>query len=241
MDFASDYGAALREHLRLVEERNAATLDAVAGRLLDVVRADRLVHTAATGHGLAAVLESFYRAGGLACVRPVFHPGLLPLQNAQASTQLERVPGLAATLTAQAQVQPGDVAVVFSNSGINAVPVELARELGERGAFVVAVVSKPHMDNAPARSFAKLGDVADVVLDTGIPSGDAVFRSSSGITAGLSTLTFIYLWNLLLVRLTTLAEAAGITVPLWQSSNLPDGDAANQKHLDRYRAQVPTL
>ncbi|MFJ5992915.1 sugar isomerase domain-containing protein [Lentzea sp. NPDC092896] len=241
MDFLSDFGAAVREHLRLLEERNDAVLDEVAGRLLDVVRTDRLVHTAATGHGLAAVLESFYRAGGLACVRPLFHPGLLPLQNAKASTQLERVPGLAATLTAQAQVQPGDVAVIFSNSGINAVPVELAQELKQRGAYVVAVVSKPHMDNAPARSFAKLGDLADVVLDTDIPPGDAVFPTAGGATAGLSTLCFIYLWNLLLVRLTTRADAGNIPVPLWQSSNLPDGDSANEKHLNHYRTQVPML
>ncbi|WP_238598259.1 SIS domain-containing protein [Saccharothrix sp. ALI-22-I] len=143
MDFPSDFGTAMREHLRLIEDRNAAALDTVADRLLDVVRADLLVHTAAAGHSLAAVLETFYRAGGPACVRPLFHPALLPLHGAQASTQLERVPGLAATLIAQAQVQPGDVGVIFSNSGVNAFPVEIAHELKRRGAYVVAFSSRP--------------------------------------------------------------------------------------------------
>jgi uncharacterized phosphosugar-binding protein len=241
MDFHTDFGAAVREHLRLVEDRNAAALDAVADRLLDVVRADRLVHAAAAGHSLAAVLETFYRAGGLACVRPLFHPGLLPLHGAQASTQLERVPGLAATLVAQAQVQPGDVGVIFSNSGVNAFPVEIARELKERGAHVVAFTSRPHMDNAPARSFAKLGELADVLLDTDIPPGDAVVPTPSGTTGALSTLCSTYLWNLLLIRLTALAAANEVSVPLWQSSNLPGGDAANARHLNHYRAHVPTL
>jgi uncharacterized phosphosugar-binding protein len=241
MDFLHDFGAAMREHLRLVEDRNAAALDVVAGRLLDVVRADRLVHAAAAGHSLAAVLETFYRAGGLACVRPLFHPGLLPLHGAEASTQLERVPGLAATLVAQAQVQPGDVGIIFSNSGVNAFPVEIADELKRRGAFVVAVSSRPHMDKAPARSFAKLGDLADVVLDTGIPAGDAVVSTPSGTTGALSTLCSAFLWNLLLVRLTTLAAANDVTVPLWQSANLPGGDAANERYLGRYRTQVPML
>jgi uncharacterized phosphosugar-binding protein len=241
MDFVSDFGTAVREHLRVVEDRNATTLDAVAARLLDVVRTDRLVHAAAAGHSLAAVLETFYRAGGLACVRPLFHPGLLPLHGALASTQLERVPGLAATLVAQAGVRPGDVGVIFSNSGVNAFPVEIADELRKRGAHVVAFSSQPHMDHAPARSFAKLGELADAVLDTAIPPGDAVVPTPSGTTAALSTLCSVHLWNLLLVRLTALAAADGITVPLWQSSNLPGGDAANERHLDHYRTQVPTL
>ncbi|MEQ0558238.1 sugar isomerase domain-containing protein [Amycolatopsis sp. NEAU-NG30] len=239
MDFATDFGAATREHLRLIEDRNAATVDTVAARLLDVVRAGRLVHTAAAGHSLAAVLETFYRAGGLACVRPLFHPGLLPLHGAQASTQLERVPGLAALLVAQAQVQAGDVGVVFSNSGVNAFPVEIADELKKRGAYVVAFSSRPHMDNAPARSFAKLGELADAVLDTAIPPGDAVVPTAGGTTAALSTLCSTYLWNLLLVRLAALA--GDLAVPLWQSSNLPGGDTANAGHLDHYRARVPML
>ena len=239
MDFTTDFGTAVREHLHQVEDRNAGTLDEVAGRLLDVVRAGRLVHTAAAGHSLAAVLETFYRAGGLACVRPLFHPGLLPLHGAQASTQLERVPGLAATLVAQAGVQPGDVGVIFSNSGVNAFPVEVADELKRRGAYVVAFASRPHMDNAPARSFAKLGELADAVLDTGGPLGDAVVPTPSGTTAALSTLCSTYLWNLLLVRLT--ASAGDESLPLWQSSNLPGGDTANERYLGRYRAHVPML
>jgi len=239
VDFSEDFGTAVREHLRLIEDRNAATLDAVAGRLLDVVRAGRLVHTAAAGHSLAAVLETFYRAGGLACVRPLFHPGLLPLHGAQASTRLERVPGLAALLVAQAQVRPGDVGVVFSNSGVNAFPVEIADELKKRGAYVVAFSSRPHMDSAPARSFAKLGEVADAVLDTAIPPGDAVVPTPSGTTGALSTLCSTYLWNLLLVRLTALA--GDVPVPLWQSSNLPGGDTANEGHLEHYGVQVPVL
>ncbi|MGW4214467.1 sugar isomerase domain-containing protein [Lentzea sp. NPDC004789] len=236
-----DFGAAMREHLRLVEDRNAAALDTVAERLLGVVRAGRLVHTAAAGHSMAAVLETFYRAGGLACVRPLFHPGLLPLHGAQASTQLERVPGLAATLAAQNRVQRGDVGVIFSNSGVNAFPVEIADELKRRGAYVVAVTSRPHMDQAPKRSFAKLGELADVLLDTAVPPGDAVVPTPSGATGALSSLCSVYLWNLLLVRLTTLAAAADVSVPLWQSSNLPGGDTANEQHLDHYRAHVPAL
>lgn len=241
MDFRDDFGAAMRAHLRMIEEDNTAALDVVAARLLEVARTGRIVHTTAAGHSVAAVLETFYRAGGLSCVRPLFHPALLPLNGAQASTELERVSGLAATLVAPAGVQPGDLAVVFSNSGVNAFPVEAAHELKQRGAYVVAVSSRLHMAQAPARSFAKLGDLADTVLDTAIPPGDAVVPTPSGATASISTICSAYLWDLLLARLARLSVTQQVSLPLWRSSNLPDGDAINQRHFDDYRAAIPML
>lgn len=241
-DFSEDFGTAAREHLRRVEEHNADAVEVVAGRMLDAVRADRLIHTAGAGHSLAMVMESFYRAGGLACVRPLLHPALFPLFGAQASTQIERVPGLAATIVAQAGVAEGDVAFVFSTSGLNAYPVEVAESLSAAGAYVVAVAARPHMDTAAPRVHAKLGDVADLVLDTLVPPGDAVVPAAGGgRTAPISSLVNVYVWDLLLVALSRRADAAGVGLPLWQSSNVPGGDAANAAHFTRYRPAAPML
>ena len=240
-DFSGDFGQAAREHLREVEERNADAVEVVAGHMLEAVRADRLIHTAGAGHSLAMVMESFYRAGGLACVRPLLHPALFPVFGAQASTRIERVPGLAASIVAQANAAEGDVAFVFSSSGVNAYPVEVAESLSAAGAYVVAVSSRPHMDGAAPRVHAKLGDVADIVLDTMVPPGDAVFPGAGGRTAPISSLVNVYLWDLLLVGLARRADAAGVRLPLWQSSNVPGGDEANAAHFTRYRPAAPML
>jgi uncharacterized phosphosugar-binding protein len=97
------------------------------------------------------------------------------------------------------------------------------------------------MAQAPARSFAKLGDLADTVLGTAIPPGDAVVPTPSGATASISTICSAYLWKLLLARLARLSATQQAPLPLWRSSNLPDGDAINQRHLDDYRAAIPML
>src|SRR6266508_1130939 len=170
------FGASMRAHLELVEERNAAVLDEVAGRALKVIRSGGVLLAAGTGHSLAMVMETFYRAGGLACVKPVFHPGLLPLTGGFASSLLERTTGLAAVLAAQADARPGELAFVFSSSGANPVPVELARCLREGGVSVVAVTSLPHLRQAPARAGVKLDEVADLVIDTLVPPGDAAYH-----------------------------------------------------------------
>lgn len=240
-DFGVDFGGAARDHLRCVEEANASAVDAVARRVLRAVTDDRIIHTVGSGHSLGLVLETFYRAGGLACVRPIFHPGLLPLFGAQSSSQFERVSGIAANCVGQAGAEEGDIGFVFSNSGVNAFPVEVADELAKREVFVVGVLSRPHMETAPRRAHAKLGDIADIVLDTMIPPGDAVVPAGSGSTAALSSLCTIFLWDLLLARLAALADEAGVTLPLWQSANVPGGDAANAGLMTRYRRRIPYL
>lgn len=235
------FGASMRAHLERVEAHNAAVLDDVAGRALEVIRAGGVLLAAGTGHSVAMVLETFYRAGGLACVKPVFHPGLLPLSGGFASSLLERTEGLAALLAAQADARPGELAFVFSSSGANPVPVELAQCLREGGVGVVGVTSLPHLRQAPARAGIKLDEVADFVIDTLVPPGDAAYHRDGASTGPLSSLASVYVWNLLLARLVDRAATAGVDLPLWRSSNTPGGDTHNTTLAHRYRTRVPTL
>ncbi|WP_433869331.1 sugar isomerase domain-containing protein [Saccharopolyspora sp. CA-218241] len=227
-------------HLREVARLNAERITTAATRVLDCVRADGLVHTAGAGHSLAGVLESFYRAGGLAAVRPLYHPDLLPLHGATSSTAAERTPGLAERVLAEADFRGGtDVLVVFSNSGINPYPVELAATARAAGSTVIAVTSPTAAAAAPPRAASTLAAQADVVLDTLVPGGDASHPPAEPVTAPLSSLANVLLWNQLLVRAHELAEAADL--PLWRSSNVPDGDEANRAHLERYQPRIPAL
>jgi uncharacterized phosphosugar-binding protein len=241
IDSADALIGALRDHLARVEEHNREVLDEVSGLLLDVVRADGLVYTAGSGHSLALVLETFYRAGGLACVRPIVHAGWLPFNGARASTLLERVEGLAETLMSAVQVSPRDMGFVFSNSGVNPAPVEIAQRLRAGGAPVVAVVSVAHMQQAPMRASAKLDQFATHIIDTLVPPGDAVYPAGGARTAGLSSLVSIYCWTLLLARLADRTRNGGVELPLWTSANVEGGQQRNAQLLDRYSPRVQEL
>ena len=61
------------------------------------------------------------------------------------------------------------------------------------------------------------------------------------VTAALSSLANVFLWNLLLARLVDLARDAGVPLPLWRSSNVEGGDAANAALLAQYQKRVPSL
>jgi uncharacterized phosphosugar-binding protein len=239
---AEAFGSAMRAHLERVEAANAATLDQIAERMLDVVRRDGLIYVAGTGHSIGSVLETFYRAGGLACVQPLYHPSLLPLHGGQESTLCEHLPGLARLMVGHCRPGPDDLGIVVSNSGFNAVPVELAEELSKRGTPVVAVVSLVHLHRAEARVGRKIDEVADFVLDTLVPYGDAAYPAGDGVTAaGMSSLTNVYLWNLLLTRLIDRARTAGVTLPIWTSSNVAGGEERNAGLFARFGPRVPTL
>ncbi|WP_116104100.1 sugar isomerase domain-containing protein [Amycolatopsis thermalba] len=219
-------------------ERNSGAIRRAAGLVLAAVRADALVFTGGAGHSLASVAETFYRAGGLACVYPLYHPDLLPLHGAATSTAAERRSGLADEVLAERAPGPDDVVFVFSNSGVNPYPVELAEAAG---APVVAVTSRASVEAAPRRAHSTLLEQADVVLDTGVRPGDAAFPEDDPRTVALSSLLNVYLWNEVLAHVVTTAAQEGVEVPLWRSSNVEGGDAANVALLDHYRPRVPAL
>jgi len=226
-------------HLAKVAEHNAAAVDQAAQAVLDCVLADGLVATAGAGHSLAAVAETFYRAGGLACVRPLYHPDLLPMHGGQRSTTTERRTGLAAEVLGS--LGAADVLVVFSTSGVNPYPVELAQLGVSAGRPVIGVTSGPASSVAPKRAGSTLAENSTIVLDTLVPPGDSTYPADAAITAPISTVVNAFIWNLLLARLVDLAAASDVVLPLWRSSNVPGGDEANRDLLARFTPRVPTL
>ncbi|MGH3316554.1 MAG: sugar isomerase domain-containing protein [Nocardioidaceae bacterium] len=231
----------VRDLLDRVDEVNKDGLGRAAGVLLQCLQRDGLIHVAASGHSLALVCETFYRAGGLAAVRPLWRQDMLPLGDAQGSTVAERTPGLGPDVVAAAAPQPDDVAVVFSTSGRNPYPVEVAAACKERDVTVVAVTSPQAIQAAEARYDSTLVQHADVVLDTAVPPGDVAYPSDDPRTSAVSTITAAYVWGVLLAELDDLAMRCGFDLPRWRSANVPGGDAANVGLFSRYGPRVPEL
>jgi uncharacterized phosphosugar-binding protein len=133
------------------------------------------------------------------------------------------------------------VAVVFSTSGRNPYPVEIAQECAARGVPVIAVTSPQASRHASARADSLLADHATVVLDTAVPPGDVVYPPRAPRTAAVSSILGAYTWSRVLAELDDLAEARGVALPFWTSANVPGGDEANQALLARYGPRIPEL
>jgi uncharacterized phosphosugar-binding protein len=228
---------------------NATTITRAAEAILATVEGDRIVHVAGAGHGLILALEAFYRAGGLACVNPLWRPVLLPFAGARASTRAERMSGLGTTIADEAGIADGDCLVIASQSGLNPVSIDIGAEARRRGATVIAITSIAHSKAGTSRDpqGRRLSDVADVVIDTCVPPGDAAWLPGEGESAvgtrvaPLSTIASCHAWNLVLVALADLARTANADLPIWTSSNVAGGDEANARLLARYGDRVGAL
>ncbi|NGN69000.1 SIS domain-containing protein [Streptomyces sp. A7024] len=233
------------DHVRtLLDDLDAAApqqVTAAAEVLLDCIADGGVIHAAGAGHSLAMVCEMFYRAGGLACVRPVWDPEVFPLPNAIGSTAVEREPGRGRAVVERAAPAAPDVMVVFSTSGRNPYPVEIAQEALARGLKVIAVTSLEASAKASDRSGTRLADHATVVLDNRVPPGDVVHPPQQPRTAAVSTVLAAYLWSQVLVEVDALATARGVELPRWVSANVPGGDEANKALLERYGPRIPEL
>lgn len=209
-----------------------------------VLAADGLIYVFGCGHSHILSEETFYRAGGLACVAPIFYPPLMLHEGAAESSLLEKQPGLAAEVLKNCRLTGKDMLFCLSTSGINAVPVELAEAVRSQRIPTVAICSSAYFDQ-PARSVSgkHLYEVADLWIDNEAPHGDACLlpRGAAIKTTPLSTITGAFILNSILVEGTQLALVEGVDVPIYLSGNIPGGAERNKALIDRFQPRIPHL
>ena len=230
--------AALVERVRTTQEEPIRR----AGRAFaDAVRGGHDVWAFGTGHSHLIAEELYARAGGWAGIRAVLEPSLMLHEGPQKSSLMERLTGLAEVLLAVHPVAAGDVVVVASNSGLNAVPVEFAAGARARGATVVAITSLAHSMSEQPRtpSGRRLSEEADIVIDNcGVP-GDAIVEiPGSGTSVGsTSTVIGALVVEAIVSEAAALFAAAGEEPPILRSNNVAGAAEHNEKLRQRLAAQ----
>ena len=124
---ASEYLEKIKDILNRIETEEDEVLNRASDVVCEVIRRDGLVHVFGCGHSHLAALDTFYRAGGLACVSPVLDEDLMLHDGAAKSSRREKMPGIAVETFRRQGVRTGDILVVVSASGKNAAPVEMLR------------------------------------------------------------------------------------------------------------------
>lgn len=212
-----------------------AHIQAAARLIAEAFAGGHVLHAFGSGHSHMLAEELFYRAGGLVNVRPILFDGLMLHASARLSTSLERLPGLADALLTDHNVSPGDVLIVASNSGGNAVATELVRSAQHQGVHVIALTSVNHATSAAARAgrVAKIHELADVVIDNGGVVGDAAvsIRGFARKVAPTSTVIGAAILNCVIAEAVQMLVDRGVTPEVYVSSNTADGDAANADYL----------
>ncbi|MDP9861121.1 MULTISPECIES: SIS domain-containing protein [Streptosporangium] len=247
-----DIGAAdyVHEVRALTDEVSQTQRDGVrlaAGLIIGSLLDGGVVQAFGSGHSEAIAMEIAGRAGGLVptnrlALRDVVLYGGAPVEVLLgAPSELERDPAIARRLYDLAPVQPQDVFVLISSSGVNGSVVELASIVKERGHGLIALTSVQHSTAMVSRhpSGRKLLDLADVVLDNGAPYGDAIMPLPDGGAFGaVSTITSALLAQMVVAEVVRGLIEAGQTPPVYRSVNTVGGDEHNRDLENRYAGRI---
>lgn len=190
-----------------------------------------------TGHSYIVSWEIFGRAGGYAGFIPILE-NELGMNHAFKSTLIERTASYADVIMGLYRFEAGDVIVMTSNSGRNALIIELALRLKALGVKIIAITALEASAQSTSRheSGKRLFEVADLVLDIHSAYGDACIRHTDDIYTGpTSTIMSCYVAQLMVTAFVNLELSSGYSVPVFRSSNVDDGDAYNEALFDRYR------
>jgi uncharacterized phosphosugar-binding protein len=226
---------------RLTDPALVLQLAPVVDAVVASFRMGGLTYVFGTGHSHCLALELHFRAGGPAFVVPVLDERLMLHHSAIASTAHERQSGIAAEVLGRYPIGTEDVVIVVSNSGVNAVPVEAAQFARDAGAKVVALTSRAYSE-ASARGRVTISQIAHLVIDNGLPPGDAlVDLPGTGLKAGPGSTAI----GAALLQALFAEAAARFAVeappPIFLSANMPGAAENNAELIERYGKLNPHL
>lgn len=237
------FGAAIRL-LERARDEEAENIAAAGALIADTVAEGGRLFAFGAGHSSLAAQDVVYRAGGLALMNLLAVPGVVgvDVMPATLGSALERVDGLAGAVLDTSPLRSGDLLVVISLSGRNALPVEMAASARALGIKVIGVTSVAYTTHTTSRhaSGTFLKDHCDLVLDSKIPVGDAELTTDT-IPAPFAPASTVVTSALLQAVMATAAgdlAERGIEPPLLRSGNVDGGHEWNGRVFAEYGDRI---
>lgn len=212
----------------------------------DCLEKDGIIQAYGTGHSRAFSMELSGRAGGLVPVNMISLDDLAlragwPLERVKAP-EIERDMEAGQALLSCYHIDPHDVFIICSNSGVNVAIVEVAQRVKEQGHSLIAVTALDHSRRMESRhpSGKKLYELADIVIDNCGPFGDAILEMPGGLgkVCSISSVSGSLIGQMLTAETIGNLLARGITPPIFLSANIPGGIEQGKKLREHYGDRI---
>lgn len=240
------YADAARESLERIVATQSAAIERAADICARAILADGLVHLFGSGHSRMAVEEMYPRYGSFAGFHPIVeqslsnHHQVVGSNGQRQAMFIENAEGLGAVILDNFTLDPErDAMLVVSAGGTNAVPIEVAVTARAEGLPVIAITSLAHSRLAGSRhsSAQRLFEVADEVIDTCTPPGDAAVRIPGLETpvGPLTSVASLAIINMIKVAVAERLTRAGYPPVVITSSVVTGEERSRQLFDDSYR------
>ncbi len=223
-----------------IMDKQLDKIDLASKVLTKAVKEKNTIWAFGCTHSSILTAEIFYRAGGLSLINGIFPPGMwldeIPVTK---TSRIENMSGYAEIIVDERNIKENDLIFLFSTSGRNNVPIEMALETKKRGAYIIAITSLKYSQQVSSRheSGKKLYELADIVIDNGAEKGDAAikFEGFEQKVGPVSTISGATIINAIIVQTVSELLDEGITPPVFVSGNLDKGKEHNDKIFEVYR------
>jgi uncharacterized phosphosugar-binding protein len=238
------YFERVSQQLGRIVALQADAIDAAATACAGSIEGDGLAFSFGTGHGGFAALEMFPRTGTIAGFRPIVETPIALMHHifGDMGTHqyrfLHKQEGYGAAILRAHRLDAGDTMILFSQSGLNAVILDIAIECKQRGLTVVGVTSVIHSSAVESRhsSGKRLFEVADVVIDTEVPTADAglALEGTDALFGPTSTPVAVVVAHAIVARTAEILLGRGYRPRVMRSPNVTDNATANANNDEVY-------
>ena len=230
-----EYGEKIIEVIKKAEEVNKEAIKNLAVKFAENIENDKVIHTFGTGHSHMLGIELFARAGGLGNVDAMLDPDTLTSFGAQRSCAMEKTSGVSDVIYDSYKIEKGDIMIITSNSGRNAMPIEMAMRCQKEGIYTVAITNVSQSKGQKSRhpSGKRLFECVDLVIDSCAPEADATLNLDGIKTGPASSIVTMFLVNTIVSEAIKIVLSHGKRPYVFQSQNVDgfDNDAI-YKHFE---------
>lgn len=235
-----------RNIMTRIEETQLENIRLAAEAMADSIECGRWVHTFGCGHATIPVEEMYPRIGGFVGFHPMvelpltFFTRITGEMGVHQFVFLERVEGYGVEIMKGYNFDPRDCVWVFSHSGINNVNIDVALEAKKRGLKVIAFGSAAEAVGKQTRhsSGKNIFEIADIVVDTCTPAGDASvpIKDHQDKLGPVSTMAFVTCVWMTVITVAEILVERGVKLYIHPSHNVP-GDTTAKQRLDEALAE----
>ncbi len=224
-----------------IESSQEENINKVAKLFKQAVVNDDIIHIVGTGYSHMLAEELFVRTGGLPNVNAILDANFVLSNGERKSGKAEKLEGLADIIWEEHKINSDDIIIIVSNSGRNAVPIEIALLAKEKEIITIALNSLAHSKNSVShhKSDKKLYELADLVLDNCVPKGDSIIEIGKFKTGAASTLAGVLILNSIQIKALQMLKKEDYDLTLYQSQNL-DG-VSNEDLFNKYSDLIKHL
>ena len=243
MNAIDKYYLRINEIMNTVFSAEHENIERAAEVIAEANRTHHSIFAFGCNHAGLITLELFYRTGGMVTVNPVRAPGMmLEISPPTMTSEMERMEGYGKIIFDNLTTREGDVIIIHSVSGRNAVTVDMAKAAREKGLTVIVVTNMNTATTVTSRhsSGKMLHDYASILIDNHGDRGDAALKLDGfeQRIASSSTVVGAAILNAVIARACEMLLAEGINPPVLMSGNMDGGDAYNKAVIAEHKDNI---